>query len=275
MSLGDEPGIVAAVRSVLGAAAGVELVVVNSGGGDPAARLKAAGLDVPVHTFEERLPAGRVRNIGIEVTSAPIVAFLASDCTVAEGWIERRLEYHREHEAVASAMGYGHAGSNWARAYHLYRFASRSVHSTPDTRALYGVSYSRSLLDGCGGFRDDLWVAEDTELNQRISATTEIAWAPDVVTFHNDPESLPAALRDLRDKVVARRWFLTRMDEPMPRRRVVFEGLWRYARARRSLVRATPASFYEGFVTHLWLLLYLANHFVTLFTTLRRARRLS
>ena len=69
-----------AVRSLLTQDPPVEILVVNSGGGGMAARLAAHGLDVPVIEREERLFVGGARNIGIEATRAPYVAFLASDC---------------------------------------------------------------------------------------------------------------------------------------------------------------------------------------------------
>src|SRR3990172_8148223 len=47
--------MVAAVRSILVQDVPVEVVVVNSGGGEPAAALAAAGIDVPVIDHPERL----------------------------------------------------------------------------------------------------------------------------------------------------------------------------------------------------------------------------
>ncbi|TIP33062.1 MAG: glycosyltransferase, partial [Mesorhizobium sp.] len=72
--------LVAAVRSVLGQNIPLEVVVVNSGGGNAQALLANAGLDVPVIECEERLFAGAARNRGIAATKAPFIAFLADDC---------------------------------------------------------------------------------------------------------------------------------------------------------------------------------------------------
>src|SRR5262249_39445175 len=80
LSLENEPGLVDAVRSILAQRPTPEVVVVNSGGGDPASTLRAAGIDVPVIDVRRRLLPGAVRNLGIGATSAPVVAFLAADC---------------------------------------------------------------------------------------------------------------------------------------------------------------------------------------------------
>ena len=105
MSYRDEPFLADAVRSVLHQDVPVEVVVVNSGGGDPEGRLRAASLDVPVHSVRHRLYPGAARNLGIDLTRAPYLGFLAADCLAAPGWATARLrEHHAGAAAVASAM---------------------------------------------------------------------------------------------------------------------------------------------------------------------------
>ena len=117
LSLGDERGLIDAVRSLLDQSAPVEVVVVNSGGGDPAARLAAAQLDVRAVSVDGRLYPGAVRNIGIELTQAPFVAFLAADCIATPGWAVGRLREHRAGAvAVASSPGNAYPESKSASA---------------------------------------------------------------------------------------------------------------------------------------------------------------
>ena len=82
--------LVGAVRSLLAQDVPLEILVVNSGGGDAAGLLARAGLSVRVVETEERLFAGGARNRGIENTAAPHVAFLASDCLACPGWASAR-----------------------------------------------------------------------------------------------------------------------------------------------------------------------------------------
>jgi len=69
--------------------------VVNSAAGDAGALLRDARIDVTSRDYGERLFAAGARNRGIAATTAPVVAFLASDCRACPGWLEARLARHR------------------------------------------------------------------------------------------------------------------------------------------------------------------------------------
>nr|WP_245260517.1 glycosyltransferase family A protein [Mesorhizobium sp. L2C054A000] len=68
----------------------LEIMVVNSGGGEVLALLTGAGVKVPVIEVGRRLFVGAARNLGIAATKAPFVAFLADDCLACSGWAEAR-----------------------------------------------------------------------------------------------------------------------------------------------------------------------------------------
>lgn len=197
LSFRDEPGLVEAVRSLVDQSASVEVVVVNSGGGDPAGRIAAAGLDVPVFSRSERLYPGAVRNIGIQATSAPFVAFLAADCIAQPGWIEGRLAQHRSGAAaVASTLtnAYPESTAAWASLLLLH---NRLLTATgPRQRLFYGLSYDRTLFERYGCFREDLRAGEDTEFNSRFGADCSIVAARDVRTAHRYPTTVLSLLRD-------------------------------------------------------------------------------
>lgn len=193
----DEPFLVDAVRSVLDQSTGVEVVVVNSGGGDPAGRLAAAGLGVPVHSVPERLYPGAVRNVGIDQTRAPYLAFLAADCLAAPGWAAARL---REHRAGAAAVAspltnvYPESSTAWAALLLLHN--RRLAVTSPGQRLLYSLSYSRQLFDRFGRFREDLRAGEDTEFNARFREQVPTVFAADAVTGHRYPTEPGTMLRD-------------------------------------------------------------------------------
>ena len=197
LSLRDEPSLAEAVRSLLCQSEPVEVVVVNSCGGDPAARLATVGIDVPVVSVEERLYPGAVRNIGIEITRAPFVAFLAADCLAEPGWAAGRLrEHHAGAAAVASSLGnaFPHSPSAWASLLLLH---NRLLDvNTPSQRLLYGLSYDRRLFDRYGSFREDLRAGEDTEFNARLGREANVVAAADVRTAHRYPTTISAMLRD-------------------------------------------------------------------------------
>lgn len=197
LSYRDEPFLIEAVRSVLDQSVPVEVVVVNSGGGDPARRLAAAGLSLPVHSFQERLYPGAVRNIGIDETSARYLAFLAADCLARPGWAAARLREHRAGAAaVASPPTNAYPESLTAWASHLLLHNRRLAVTRPRHRLLYSLSYDRSLFTRFGRFREDLRAGEDTEFNARFREHVATVLAPDAVTAHRYPTGLPAMLRD-------------------------------------------------------------------------------
>ena len=196
LSLGDEPGLVDAVRSLIGQSEPVEIVVVNSGGGDPAARLAAAGIDVAVVNRERRLYPGAVRNIAIELTRAPYVSFLAADCLALPGWVAGRLREHRAGAAgVASCPANAYPNSTCAWASLVLLHNRQLPVGPPHTRVFYGLSYDRSLFERYGLFAEHLRTGEDTEFNHRFGASSVVR-ATDVRTAHRYPTSLEGFLRD-------------------------------------------------------------------------------
>ena len=197
LSYQDEPFLVEAVRSVLDQEIPVEVVVVNSGGGDPAGRLAAAGLSVPVHSVPHRLFPGAVRNIGIDLTRAPYVAFLAADCVATPGWAAARLRAHRAGAgAVASVLTNAFPYSSTAWASLLLVHNRRLSVTRPGQQLLYSLSYDRGLFDRHGRFEESLRAGEDTEFNARFQARDRAVLAIDAITAHRYPTNWREMLHD-------------------------------------------------------------------------------
>ncbi len=197
IALGAPPSAVDAVRSLLTQNPPVEIVVVNSGGGGMAARLKEAGIDVPVIEREERLFAGAVRNLGIAATRARYVGFLASDCRAAPGWSKLRIRAHRNgRTTVASAVIPSHPKNPVAWASHIALFRRRLPGIGRKDAAAYGASYDRALFDTYGLFRPDLRIAEDTEFHARLPKECQPVWTPQVQAIHDSPTGLIELIRD-------------------------------------------------------------------------------
>ncbi len=197
LSYRDEPGLVDAVRSILAQGDPVEVIVVNSGGGDPASRLTAAGISVPVVSTGERLYPGGARNVVVDRTQAPYVSFLAADCIAEPGWVAGRLREHRRGAvAVAATVTNAEPGSraSWAAYLLLHNRLVTADSSQP--HSLYGLSYDRRLFERYGAFAEDLRAGEDTEFNARFSGEHAIVKPPDVGTAHRYPTTTRAFIRD-------------------------------------------------------------------------------
>lgn len=198
LALGAPPTLPAAVASLLSQGEPVEVLVVSSGAGDPAALLREAGLGaVRVLQHPQRLFAGGARNVGILATSAPFVAFLSSDSVALPGWVSGRLQRHRAgFRAVSSAVTLHRAHNPFSWASHICLYPRRLPGTPPEEAAHYGVSYDRSLFDRYGLFRDDVRAGEDTQMHERFGGDVPIVWAPQVRTAHRSPTGPVRLLSD-------------------------------------------------------------------------------
>lgn len=209
LSHGPRPTLSEAVRSILQQDADAEIVVVHSGPGDVRDALRSAGIDVRVVQVDERLRPGGARNLGVETTRAPYVAFLADDCLAEPGWVRHRLRVHLAGaSAVASALACHKPANPIALAAHLSLYFRRMPRAVPGRALKYGVSYARPLFQKYGCFRADLESGEDTEFNQRLVGVDAPIWAPDVLTVHQGVETLSGFFRSqfLRGRRMARAW---------------------------------------------------------------------
>jgi len=208
MGYRDGATIERAVRSVVDqAGAGVEVVVVTSGGDDAAARVRRAfpGLDV-VDSATRLLPGG-ARNAGVAATRGDTIAFLAADCVAAPGWVANRVRCHDAgHPVVATAVGNADRRSLAAWGFHfgLYanRLAGRPAGPIPGIDGgAHGCSFSRSALDRIGGFDPELRVGEDSVAAWALHELGVPFWyEPTVVTLHGGPRSMRALVRDRYDR---------------------------------------------------------------------------
>lgn len=184
-----QPGLLSAVESLLRQDEKVEIVVVNSGGGDVRTLLACHSDVLRIIDIEQPLYVGAARNVGIDASAAPYVAFLAGDCIARPGWVEARLAMHRKGaRAVASAM-VAADDDDLSLAAHIALFGARSP-QVPAPQALrYGASYDRQVFRAFGYFDPALRVGEDTDFARRLGRSIHPAWNPRVQTEHASPAS--------------------------------------------------------------------------------------
>ncbi|MBZ9794888.1 glycosyltransferase family 2 protein [Mesorhizobium sp. ES1-4] len=190
-------GIVGSVKSLIDQNAPLEIVVVNSGGGDTRSLLSDAGLDVPVIEIAQQVFVGAARNIGIAATTAPFVAFLADDCLACPGWAEARIRRHSAGDrAVSSAISNSHPRNLFACAAYLALFGRRLPGLPAELALRYGVSFDRRLFENYGLFDATMRVAEDTEFLRRLPKHLTPVWEPEVKTIHRNETRLSGLIVD-------------------------------------------------------------------------------
>ncbi|MCX7286950.1 MAG: glycosyltransferase [Rhodobacterales bacterium] len=193
----NQPGLLAAVQSLLAQDQATEIVVVNTGGGDVAETLAPVLNKIRLIDCATPCKVGAARNTGVAASRAPFLAFLAGDCLARPGWVSGRLAHHRAGElSVSSAVVAEDDAGLVALAANRMRYSSRNPLSDLRRISHYGQSYARALLSLCGPFPPGLAMAEDTALNRLARQFAAPVWAPGVVTTHRDQATLHALLQD-------------------------------------------------------------------------------
>ena len=188
-----------AVLSIRSQSPEVEIVVVNSGGGDARGVLQAHLDHIRLIETETPLFVGAARNIGIECSRARYVAFLAGDCVALPGWVEGRLARHESGAMmVSTAVQPSRPGTIIGTTVEHLIFPRRAPTLSEEEVIHYGRSYCRTVFAQAGLFAPLLRVGEDTEFNRRTDMLVEPVWAPEIKVAHDDPQSLLRLLMDLR-----------------------------------------------------------------------------
>ena len=190
-----------AIASIRAEAVLPEIVVVNSGGGDVEGVLAKHLEYIRLINIEERLFAGAARNIGVDASESAHVAFLASDCEILPGWVEKRIALHRVgYSAVAGCMSSGAYSNDIGLVASCIFHSGRNPEFEIPEQQKYSLSYARSLFESHGCFPSGMRIGEDTFLNEKLKLDFEIASSPEIQIVHKSPD----VIEDLRADVTKR-----------------------------------------------------------------------
>jgi len=175
----------------------LEILVVNSGGGDIKQALGDQLEQVRLIDVTRSHVVGAIRNIGIDASSAPYVSFLAADCIPMPGWVAGRIARHDQGAmSVSSAVLTDRPGTLVGELARSMRHTTRQPECDSDSVAHYGRSYHRRVFSQVGYFAPALQIAEDTEFHLRLDRLEAPVWAPEVAILHRDPASIIGFIRD-------------------------------------------------------------------------------
>jgi glycosyltransferase involved in cell wall biosynthesis len=129
-------------------------------------------------------PPGANRNAALKVIRAPLVAFTDDDCRPPREWLANALSAARRNPGaiVQGATTKDPVEHNIESATH---FHSQLITPPTPWAECCNIVYPRELLERVGGFREDTYTGEDTEMFMRCKALgAELVGAPEVLTYH-------------------------------------------------------------------------------------------
>lgn len=193
-------------RALRGVGAVAELVVVDDGSADAGAcaAVAAAGGARVVRHPTPRGPSA-ARNHGLRATSAPLVAFVDSDCELPPGWLDGLLP-HLDDPAVAlvapriASPDPGPSGGVLARFERVRSPLDMGPREAPVVAGT-AVPYvpaavllvRRCAMEALGGFDEAMRVGEDVDLVWRLGAAGWTARYEPAVRVLHAPRTRPAA----------------------------------------------------------------------------------
>lgn len=167
----------AALQSVLrGTLTPDDVVLVDDGSRD---RTAAVAKSFGVRYIRQRNAGpSAARNVGIDATTTPLVAFVDADDTVPERGILRRVALLGESDLLVTGAdpAFGDSGR---------RLTFAEVANDPAIiKSPSGWLARRDVLISAGGFRSELRSLEDVEIVMRLVAQGSTVWIASAPTFH-------------------------------------------------------------------------------------------
>jgi glycosyltransferase involved in cell wall biosynthesis len=168
----------------------IEVVVVDNGSAELPEAVVAGFPGVRLVT--ERTPGpGPARNLGVSLTSAPILAFTDADCVVAPDWaavIAARFAADPALEIIGGDVRVTAATPGQptpAEAYDLlFAFPQRRYIKHKRFSGAGNMAVRRAVFEAVGPFAG-IEVAEDTDWGQRAAAAGHrTVYAPEMVVYH-------------------------------------------------------------------------------------------
>jgi hypothetical protein len=177
-------------------AGGLEILVADHASSDgTAAVARRAGARVVQ-------PTGRtiaaVRNAAARAATAPILAFVDADCTVAPDWLSRALPYFTDARvgAVGSYYAIPADPASWVRPVLQLQAAGLPDRGPAAWLPAGNFIVRRDVFWAAGGFDETLMTCEDVDLCQRIARTHQVLTDKRIRCLHHgEPRTLGELFR--------------------------------------------------------------------------------
>ena len=178
-----------------------EVIVVDSSSDETPDLIRTHFPEFKLIHLEEQTYPGSARNLGFMEAKANIIAFVDSDCTVAEDWLEKMVEAHRQYEdaAIVGSVGNGTPKSIVGTTGYLVEFNEWTPKTKPRIiNAILGgnVSYKKEIIQKHRLSYTDIFPSEDTIFAWDLNSKGEtIRYDPTIVVYHLNRTELKILLR--------------------------------------------------------------------------------
>ena len=167
-----------------------EVIVVRSGDKGCEDTLVERFPQVQLVRSDQRMYPGPARNAGLKRARGDYVAFVPDDCVVAPDWLRRRLDKHREGNAlVGGSITNGNPESMVGTANYFLEYTALmpSEALLAEQAIPHVVSFERGVFDRHGLYPEDADAGEDTIFNQRcLDAGETLAFEPRAAIAHRN-----------------------------------------------------------------------------------------
>jgi GT2 family glycosyltransferase len=165
-----------------------EVIVVNSSNDHTVDLIRDKFPSVTVLSFSQRKFPGDARNIGISHSRAPIIAFMDSDCTVDENWVDQVTGAHEgNHDVVGGVILNGASKNLTGWAYYFCEFnlwlPNDKIREIPEIAGCC-LSIKRRTFDEYGPFVEDTYCS-DTALHWKMRWDgIKVLCVPSIKVYH-------------------------------------------------------------------------------------------
>ena len=129
-------------------------------------------------------PPGANRNAALELVRAPLVAFTDDDCRPPRNWVEQVLAAAERHPG-AIVQGATVKDPDELAITHATNYHSQWIRPPTPWGECCNVLYPREWIERAGGFKEDTYTGEDTDLLYRCRKLgAEYVGDPEMLTFH-------------------------------------------------------------------------------------------
>jgi GT2 family glycosyltransferase len=148
-----------------------QVILVDSSTDNTAALARKAFPQARIMTSKRRLYCGDGRNMAIQASGAPLIAFLDADCYVESDWIESIVKAHRQsYPVVGGAIANGSVHSITAWAYYFIEFniwvPARHAREMPEIAGC-SLTMKRTAYTGFGPFIEQTY-SSDTAFHWQL-----------------------------------------------------------------------------------------------------------